>query len=1200
MDHRSNRGGFLFVAITFIALAAGIGVAGYRYHLAQEEAVRAAIRYYVSARAAGAVTTIAQWADERLANGRVIVEQSRQFAPVWEELARSQSKRWPEKARTWAESFAPLGFENVFLIDPEGRNAYSLTGALLPLTDDLRSAVLRAEVEQKPTLSDLHKMPGQSSAHLDLVIPLFAPGGRPAGAFAMRLEPNATLFPRLQIGQPPYPSAEVLAVRPDGDSFVHISPLHDMPNAQLQMGDRISGDSVAVTALKSGGRPVFEAVDYRGRRVIASSLKVPGTTWTVIAKVDADEVKNAVAGSTVFTAVVCALLIVIAGLALAYGWRNQSAGLYRNLYEEELKRRALSGHYEFLTRHANDLILLLDEHGIVMEVNERSETALGITRQELIGTDFGDLFVLGASSLDEIWRAVSEQDGILYEAQLRRADGSLVPVEISARAIKTEGRRFLQSIVRDLSERKAAQTEMRTVLRTTTDGFAVFDENMRLVEVNDAYCELAGVPRDQIIGMSPLETPPEDGLTDLAEHVERVRANGSDRWETWFRRWDGRVFDLDVSAQYLPGKDRVFVFVRDITVRKRAIRELEQSRMLVDRIVHTAPILVYILDLRGSRITFVNRACQEFFGWSEADLPKLAAEMAPNLIHPDDLARVQGRLSDRSNTPDGLESEMDYRCRRADGEWRWLHTREVVFSRNEDGSPRELLGMAGDVTDRLKWAEQLRETNEALNAIIEASPLSLLAIDLQGRVVRWNKASETMFGWTAQEALGSFMPMVPDDRLEESRSMRQEVAAGGLIRGRELKRKRKDGSLIDVSLWTAPVRNERGDAVAVFSIFMDITEQKRARAELEKSQASLLHAHRLASLGNWETNLKTGDCSWSDSAFEILGLHPGEAVPGWETYLQFVHPEDRERIIQVRTEALSMKRGYRTDHRVVRADGTERHVRQWVELQLDGSGNPERLAGTIQDVTEYRMLEQQLWQSQKLETVGRLAGGIAHDFNNLLTVINGYSDVLLGRVDGSDHHYVSEIRAAGDRAADLIRKLLAFSRKQILEPELLNVNNVVADMQSMLERLLGAEVKLRTELAPDLMPVLGDQVQIQQVLMNLAVNGRDAMPGGGVLTIRTRNTDGSELLPPSEPGGDFVEIAVADNGTGMSAEVKEHLFEPFYTTKEPGKGTGLGLPTVYGIVKQSGGVIEVDSAPGAGSTFRVYLPASHRAAAVSA
>ncbi|HVX66510.1 MAG TPA: ATP-binding protein, partial [Bryobacteraceae bacterium] len=284
-----------------------------------------------------------------------------------------------------------------------------------------------------------------------------------------------------------------------------------------------------------------------------------------------------------------------------------------------------------------------------------------------------------------------------------------------------------------------------------------------------------------------------------------------------------------------------------------------------------------------------------------------------------------------------------------------------------------------------------------------------------------------------------------------------------------------------------------------------------------------------------------------------------------------------------------------------RKDGTLIDVELWNAAQRDGSGNIVGGVSMIADMTERKRLEEQFRQVQKMEAVGKLAGGVAHDFNNLLTVINGYTQMLLDGLE-EDHpmrSYVEEIVRSGESAAALTNQLLAFSRRQIVSPQVLDINELVSGMDTLLHRLIGEDVELITALAPELPKIKVDSGQFQQVMMNLAVNARDAMPKGGTLTIETDTALIESMTPDGVAPGHYVLLSVSDTGQGMNEQTRRRAFEPFFTTKGRGKGTGLGLSTVYGIVKQAGGEVTVDSEVGAGSTFRVYLPAVERAAAAA-
>jgi two-component system, cell cycle sensor histidine kinase and response regulator CckA len=333
----------------------------------------------------------------------------------------------------------------------------------------------------------------------------------------------------------------------------------------------------------------------------------------------------------------------------------------------------------------------------------------------------------------------------------------------------------------------------------------------------------------------------------------------------------------------------------------------------------------------------------------------------------------------------------------------------------------------------------------------------------------------------------------------------------------------------------------------------------------------------------------------SPSYYTTLGYTADELQQ--TSWFEQIHPEDRALVQAAGNEARETGSGRRVEYRMRHKDGTWRYLESTASAIRGEDGLVEQLVIVNRDITARRRLEEQFRQAQKMEAVGRLSGGIAHDFNNLLGVIIGYSEILADHLPQSDpdRENVDEIINAGRRAASLTRQLLAFSRQQVLEPKALDLNEVVSETEKMLRRMVGEDIHFTTVLHKPLSTVKADPGQLEQVLMNLAVNARDAMPHGGNLTIGTSEVEIDQLFAqrcsfPFRPGV-YVLLTVTDTGIGMDAETQAHIFEPFFTTKDKNAGTGLGLATVYGIVKQSGGHIEVVSEPGIGSTFKVYLPA---------
>ena len=388
------------------------------------------------------------------------------------------------------------------------------------------------------------------------------------------------------------------------------------------------------------------------------------------------------------------------------------------------------------------------------------------------------------------------------------------------------------------------------------------------------------------------------------------------------------------------------------------------------------------------------------------------------------------------------------------------------------------------------------------------------------------------------------------------------------------------------------VKVEDDGSIRLRGIMLDITERKQTEAAVRASEARYRSLIAATSQVVWTTDPGGGMLDASEWS-ALTGQSPEEAS-GWG-WLDAVHEEDRERIRQVVGDAITAKRGYSIEYRLQTGEESVRHFSARAVPVLNDAGRVQEWVGAVTDLTEHRSLQERVLQAQKMDVIGRLAGGVAHDFNNLLTVITGSGEILLEDLprESPSRELVRDMKRAGERAALLTRQLLAFGRKQLLAPRVLDLSAAVRASDKTLRRLIGEEVELITKLDPDVWPIMADPAQLDQLLINLVMNSCDAMPTGGRLVIETRNVELDKAWAQARPearGGHHVLLRVTDTGKGMTEEVKSHLFEPFFTTKEPGQGSGLGLATVYGIVRQSGGVVEVESEPGFGTSVSIYLP----------
>jgi PAS domain S-box-containing protein len=493
----------------------------------------------------------------------------------------------------------------------------------------------------------------------------------------------------------------------------------------------------------------------------------------------------------------------------------------------------------------------------------------------------------------------------------------------------------------------------------------------------------------------------------------------------------------------------------------------------------------------------------------------------------------------------------------------------------------------------------LEETIALLEATLDAAHDAILVVDLNRRVIHFNRRYLTMFGFTAEDLGRGGMDLVMErllDQLEdpdELRARSHELWADPSTERLDVLRF-KDGRIVEQ--YVAP--HQIGSRiVGRVESFRDIGSSVRALEAVKEQCTFLEQVQEVAHVGSWVARTdEAGRLGWSAETHRIFGVPIGAFEGTSEAFWAFVHPDDRDTVRATGAAALAGDRPFDFEHRIIRADGAVRWLQERAHIVRDAQGQAVRMIGTVQDITERRQLEDQLRQSQKMEAIGRLAGGIAHDLNNALTAIAGYAELALGELE-SGHAArgdVEEIRRAAERAGSVTRQLLAFSRKQLLEPRVFDLNETVAAIARMLSRLLGPEVRVQTRLADNVLPVLGDPGQIEQTLINLAVNARDAMPSGGQLIVSTaRETvddDRARSYVPMSPG-EYVVVRVADTGHGMSGDTKARIFEPFFTTKDVGKGTGLGLSMVYGTLKQCGGFIFVDSEVDRGTTFHLYFPA---------
>jgi two-component system cell cycle sensor histidine kinase/response regulator CckA len=616
-----------------------------------------------------------------------------------------------------------------------------------------------------------------------------------------------------------------------------------------------------------------------------------------------------------------------------------------------------------------------------------------------------------------------------------------------------------------------------------------------------------------------------------------------------------------------------------------------------ETLLESAPDAIVLAD-SGGRITLINRRAEEVFGYERNELLGQQVELlVPERFRTNHSAHRAGYAADPRTREMGADLEL-YGLRRDGSEF----PVEISLSPMREGDETLVITIIRDVTER-------RVAETSFRVLLESAPDAIVLVESSGRITLANRRTEELFGYEPGELIDCQVEQLVPERFRSGHHAHRAGYADDprtreMGAGLELYGERKDKSEFPVEISLSPMPSEQGDLV--ITIVRDVSDRRAAEQErLEFAREQAAHAEadagreRLASiLGEidaivWEADAYRGRFSFvSKRADDMLGYPPSRWLEQEDFWREIVHPDDLQLTELYFHEAVGRGEDHDYEYRVVNAEGESVWVRDQVRVVSVGDGGLQ-LRGVTVDVTARRELEERLLQSQKMDAIGQLAGGVAHDFNNLLVVISGYTDLLLGRIeDEAALGQLREISQAAKRASGLTAQLLAFGRRAPSVSETVDLNVLISGIEPMLRRLIDEDIDLTIDRAASLDPVRADSGQLEQVLVNLVINARDAMPLGGRIRIETgiADIDESEAAELGMAPGRCVVLNVADTGSGMTSETKTRIFEPFFTTKEQGKGTGLGLATVYGIVEEAGGKMKVDSELGRGTSFSLYLP----------
>lgn len=856
---------------------------------------------------------------------------------------------------------------------------------------------------------------------------------------------------------------------------------------------------------------------------------------------------------------------------------------------------AQEGHSDFesLFTLLPDLACVASSDGIFKKVNSTWQEALGYPQEEVLETPFVGFLHPDDTAPNELGTG---QRTLQFVNRYRHKDGSYRWLEW--RATPPIGSSIVLT-ARDITERRRAEDALRqsneTLAKEKRRYYSLFNSIAEAVficslgdngypsnftEVNEAACRYLGYAREELLRMGPFDLGASEDHSDVAIRLRRTLADGHHIGEETHIAKDGRRVPVEVYTHLVDLNGvRIISCVRDTSERKEAEK---RYRDIFDGALEG----IYRTSLDGCCLA-ANPALAKMLGYESAE--EVRAEISDSALQvwvdPNERVRCTQLMEEQGSVRD-FESQFKGK----DGKAIWVS----ISGRKVCGLDGHTLYYDEFINETTQWRrmhDALVKSEEKFAKAFLCSPAitTLSNLDDGDRIIEVNTAFERLMGFPREEVIGRTSAELGlwVDPGEFSAAVEQ-FKADGKICDFEYHFRRKGGE-VGVGLISAePIELE--GKVCVIAATIDVTQVRNAQENMKRLATAIDQTTETVVITDLD-----GVIQYCNPTFEkVTGYSKAEAIGQNPKMLKSgKHEPDFYSAMWDTITHGNVWSGHLINKR---KDGTFYEEDATISPIRDSSGKLSGFVAVKRDVTQQRQLEDQLRQAQKLESIGRLAGGVAHDFNNLLTVINGYSGLLLRALKAGDplRSYAEEISTAGDRAASLTKQLLAFSRKQVIEPEVVDLNAIIRESAAMLRRLIGDDIVLETHLDASLGQVMADPDQIHQVIMNLAVNARDAISDGGAIDVETLNVelireDGADGHGDQLPGR-YVLMTVTDTGHGIDEGIRKEIFDPFFTTKQVGKGTGLGLSTVYGIIRQNGGWIDVWSEVGVGTAFKIYLP----------
>jgi PAS domain S-box-containing protein len=1138
------------------------------------------------------IRQITKWKNERLGDAEMVFENALVAHQVQSYFQSPNESNRKNEVSSWLHSFLKnTEYQAVYLLDTSGTVRLSSLTFVDPIGTPVQKLIKEAIVRKKTILSDFQRTNDSSKIHLALIAPLLMTRQNTSivvGVLLLRIDPDKILFPLIQLWPTPSLSSETLLIERDSDDVVYLNELRHQKIIPSILRLPISNEKLPAAMAVRGIDGIVEGMDYRGVSVLAVIRRIPGSPWFMVSKVDQEEVFAPLRLEAWLIGGMIIILILASGAFLGFWWQNKQ-------YQAKVERLALFKHFEYLIKYANDIYILANEDLEIVEVNDRALEVYGYTHDEILHLKVSDLHIIKPSDLSERLKVDIEQNGATFESIHRRKDGRTFPIELSVRLIEIEGKKFYQCIIRDITERKEAEE----ILRESEEKFRTFAEqspNMifinrkgRVVYANAKCEELTGYTKEEFYSpdFNFLEITAPESL-ELVKNYFAKHLQGEEvpAYEYIVRTKQGRRIDVIITTKLIPfeNENAILGIITDISERKKAEESLLKFRLGIER----SSDAVFITDPSGV-IIFVNPSFEQLYGYSFQEsignTPRIFK--SGNLSSEDYKSFWSSLLSKNVVSGEIVNKTKDGRLVHIEG------TNNPIL--DNQSKIIGFLGIHRDITDRKREEEELEQSFSLIQATLESTADGILVVDRIGTITNYNAQFVKMWNIPENMLAEGKDRVIINFVLAQLKSPKNFVSKVNELYSHPESEsfdvlEFKDGRIFE--RYSHPQRIDGQPVGRVWS-FRDVTQRKLAEEQLQESE------ERYRRLVEYSPNAiavhSEGKFVYvNPAAIKLIGATDASQLIGMPI-MSIIHPDDievvRQRVLLGMTERKALPP---LEERFIRLDGFVVEV-EVTSLPIIFQGKPATQV-VVRDITDQKKLQNQLIQSQKIQSLGTLAGGIAHDFNNILAIILGYSSTLeKNRNDTRKHsESISAISQAIDRGAALVRQILTFARKTDIAFEPLNIPDLVHELLSMLKETFSKTITFTQSCAPGLPDILADRTQVHQTLLNLCVNARDAMPNGGSIAIKAEQHTKEEVSKrfPTADQELYVCISVTDTGEGMDEAIYARVFDPFFTTKVKGKGTGLGLSVVYGVMQSHHGFVDVESYVGEGTTFYLYFPVS--------